>query len=77
MHNKNKPGKKPLTYQELETSNRYWFENFSQKSKQIDNLCVQTAQRLGKIDFEIWRDSNPSVKKKLIVFFKRKLRLYY
>ena len=46
---------KELTKEELSSSNKYWFENFKLKSKQIDSLCTRTAERLGSIDFEIWR----------------------
>ena len=42
----------------ITTSNRYWFENFSQKSNQIDALCTYAAETLGKIDYEIWRYDN-------------------
>ena len=47
--------KEKMSSEELSASNRYWFENFSQKSNQIDNLCTYAAETLGKIDFEIWR----------------------
>jgi len=47
--------KKELNKKELEASNIYWFENFSQKSNQVDKLCTHAAERLGEIDFEIWR----------------------
>lgn len=46
---------KVLTKEELSTSNKYWFENFCQKSNQVDKLCTDAAERLGEIDFEIWR----------------------
>ena len=47
---------KEMTHDELSASNTYWFENFSQKSNQVDKLCTYAAERLGKIDFEIWRN---------------------
>ena len=46
---------KELTENELSASNKYWFENFCQKSNQVDELCTYAAERLGAIDFEIWR----------------------
>ena len=51
-----------MTKKELEISNSYWFENFSQKSRQIDDLCTYAAERLGKIDFEMWRYYKGEVK---------------
>ena len=60
--------KKVLTKEELSASNNYWFENFSQKANQVDNLCTYAAERLGKIDFEMWRDDRSGLvhAKKLI-----------
>ena len=48
--------KKELTKKELATSNKYWFEEFCQKSKQVDKLCVKSAERLGQIDYRLWKD---------------------
>ncbi|MAF26017.1 hypothetical protein CL634_10670 [bacterium] len=48
--------KKEMSKEKLAASNSYWFENFCQKSNQVDKLCVYAAERLGAIDFEIWRN---------------------
>ena len=53
---------KELTKKQLSTSNKYWFEEFRQKSNQVDNLCTYAAGRLGKIDFEMWRYDKGEVK---------------
>ena len=45
-----------ITKKELELSHKYWVANFKEKQKSIDKLCVRTAERLGAIDFEIWRN---------------------
>ena len=50
--------KKELTKKELATSNKYWFEEFCQKSKQVDKLCVKSAERLGEIDWILWRGAD-------------------
>jgi hypothetical protein len=47
---------KTLAREELEASNKYWLANYNEKVKSIDKLCVDTAERLGKIDYEIWKD---------------------
>ena len=47
--------KEQLTSEQLSTSNKYWFENFCQKSNQVDALCTYAAENLGRIDYEIWR----------------------
>ena len=50
---------KTLTTEELEASNKYWLANYNEKVKSIDKLCVNTAERLGEIDYEFWRDEDP------------------
>ena len=44
-----------ITMEELKTSHKYWVTNFNEKQKSIDKLCTQTAERLGRIDYQLWR----------------------
>ena len=47
-----------ISKEELQTSHDYWVSNYNEKSKSIDKLCVRTAERLGEIDYQLWRDDN-------------------
>ena len=44
-----------ITKKELQTSHDYWVANFNEKAKSIDKLCVKSAERLGEIDYQLWR----------------------
>ena len=44
-----------LSRKELELSHKYWVTNFNEKQKSIDKLCTKTAERLGQIDYYLWR----------------------
>ena len=67
--------KKDLSKKELSASNSYWFENFSQKSNQVDALCTYAAERLGKIDFEMWRYERGDTTSSGLVASKRRISM--
>jgi hypothetical protein len=46
-----------ITLEELQTSHDYWVANFNEKAKSIDKICVKSAERLGEIDWILWRPS--------------------
>ena len=33
----------------------YWYTEYRNQARKIDELCTRTAESLGKIDFEMWR----------------------
>ena len=45
-----------ITLAELQTSHDYWVDGFNEKQKSIDELCVQTAERLGQMDHQLWKE---------------------
>ena len=46
-----------ITNKELQASHDYWVANFNEKQKSIDKICVRSAERLGEIDWILWRPS--------------------
>lgn len=45
-----------VTKEELLTSANYWRDCFEEKAKSVDKICVRTAERLGEIDYHLWKD---------------------
>ena len=46
-----------ITKKALQISHDYWVANFNEKAKSIVKLCVKSAERLGQIDWILWRPS--------------------
>ena len=38
-----------ISKKQLQTSHDYWYSNYIEKSKSIDKLCVNAAQRINKL----------------------------
>ena len=45
-----------ITKKALQISHDYWVANFNEKAKSIDKFCVKSAERLGQIDHQLWKE---------------------
>lgn len=47
---------KILMNKELQQAHDYWYKEWSKKEKQIDTLCVRSAERLNDIRYKLWKE---------------------